>query len=487
MQISSKLIKSVGIDIGTTTTHLVFSEILLKIDPRSKTNKFEIVNRTLLYSSPIYMTPLIDEATIDTIRLEKLFNKIYSKAAINIDEIDTGAVVITGETARKDNAQAVVNLMAKNAGKFVSATAGPHFESIISAKGSGAIKISSSLKGIPVINIDVGGGTSNIALIKDGKILNTACINVGGRLITFEDKEDNNNQYKLLKTETAIIKVANELNLSLHKGTILSEDNIMKLAKKLAECLFEVLTKEKKISLLTQKLLLTESLDIETKSDIKIFFSGGVAEYIYKQEKNHYNDLGPHLAQAILEQLADYPHLILDEPIERIRATVIGAGQYTLQVSGSTTLVTADKNFPLRNLPVVIPYFTTRQLTENLVINAIQGALKRLDLIEGENPFVLAFHDPVTPVYKHIAIFTRGIEKALPKIVANSEKILILVFDTDIGNSVGNVLYRETNIKNQIISIDEISLNEGDFIDIGAPIIEKKVFPVIIKSLIFNK
>ncbi|MFV2016492.1 MAG: ethanolamine ammonia-lyase reactivating factor EutA, partial [Candidatus Heimdallarchaeota archaeon] len=104
---------------------------------------------------------------------------------------------------------------------------------------------------------------------------------------------------------------------------------------------------------------------------------------------------------------------------------------------------------------------------------------------ESDN-FILAFHNPVSPVYERITKFVKGIEKALNFLTSQETRPLVLVFDTDIGNSVGNILRRETSIKNPIISLDEIYLKEGDFVDIGEPVIERKVFPVVVKSLIFN-
>ena len=485
--IESKFIKSVGFDIGTSTTHVVFSEILLKKDPKSRTNKFEIADRNLLFSSKIYSTPLKNGKSVDIPKLELIFNEIYEQAGLSISEVDTGAVIITGETARKENAEAVVSLMAEHAGKFVAATAGPHYESIIAAKGSGAVDLSKSLH-TKVISVDVGGGTSNIAYIEDGKILSTACINIGGRLAVLE--KDDQLGFKIKKTEPAFkIAYKNAFNRTLHDQ--ISSDDLLSLVDNLVDSLFESISnsQNQKISVLTQDLLMTEPLrqDQNANEKVKLIISGGVAEYIYTKTQTQYGDIGYILAQTILKKISHYPQFELCEPKERIRATVIGSGQYTLNVSGSTTFVKApDELFPLRNFPTIVPRFTTRDLTPAIVEEAIKTSLLRLDINPETDSFALAFKNPVSPVYERISKFVKGIEQALSFLKTQPDRPLLMVFDTDIGNSVGNILKRETKLLNPIVSLDEIFLNEGDFIDIGEPIIEKKVFPVVVKSLIFN-
>ena len=157
-------------------------------------------------------------------------------------------------------------------------------------------------------------------------------------------------------------------------------------------------------------------------------------------------------------------------------------------MSGSTTFVTAEDHvFPIRNFPTVVPIFSTRDLTPELVAEGIKSALQRLDIDPELDNFILAFHNPVSPVYDRITKFVKGIEIALQFFISQESRPIIMVFDTDIGNSVGNILRRETNLTNPIISLDEIPLKEGDFVDIGEPVVEKKVFPVVVKSLIFNK
>ena len=143
--------------------------------------------------------------------------------------------------------------------------------------------------------------------------------------------------------------------------------------------------------------------------------------------------------------------------------------------------------FPIRSIPVCTPRVDRENLSEEQVAEAIRAALVRLDTsVETlKEPLVLGFNDPVRTAYTKLTTFVKGVETAILDVVKRGLPVL-MVFDTDIGNSVGNVMARETTIRDGILSIDEIKLEEGDFIDIGEPIIEGKIIPVIVKSLVFS-
>ncbi len=475
-----KIISSVGIDIGTSTSHLIFSELVLKKDPTSRTEKYHVAERNIQYRGKIFFTPLTDKNEINLDELTHYLLKEYEKAGKDITEIDTGAVIITGESAKKENAEHIIEILAQETGKFVAASAGPNFESIISAHGSGAVKYSKN-HSCKVIHTDVGGGTSNIAVINNGEITTTACINVGGRLFVFNEKDE------IIKIEPAGEITLEYCKLNLNLGDTVTQQKKNKIAYELASALIEVITGQK-VSLLSKKLMITAQLPLESFTGNPLWsFSGGVAEFIYSKDDKNYNDLGEQVGFRIKSNFKESKRRLVEVP-EKIRATVIGASEYTLQVSGSTTFMSPDTReeiLPIKNLPIVTPIIQRQFLAKEYVTDQITAALRRLDIIEGKEPIALAFHDPVRTVYEKLTIFSQGVVNALPNTIAN-DRPLILVFDTDIGNSVGNVLFRETRIRNGILSIDEIDLKEGDFIDIGEPIIGDRVFPVVVKSLIYG-
>ncbi|MCE7743797.1 MAG: ethanolamine ammonia lyase-activating protein, partial [Candidatus Heimdallarchaeota archaeon] len=275
MTVQELFITSVGIDVGTTTSHMVFSKLHLVKQMSRSSKKFEIVNRKILYRGNIYLTPLIDKETIDFDELSKIFQKEFTSAGITKTDIDTGAVIVTGETAKKKNAEKIVSLLAAEAGKFVAATAGPNFESVIAAMGSGAVTQAKKLKKT-IMNIDTGGGTSNIAVISpDGDIIDTACINVGGRLLVTTGSD-----YIVEKIEPAAQLVANDLGIIVEIGKPISKENKEQIAKGLVKALIEVITKQDNISQVTMKIMMTPLLTFDGKVDL-FSFSGGVAEYIY--------------------------------------------------------------------------------------------------------------------------------------------------------------------------------------------------------------
>ena len=481
IRVAEKRINSVGIDIGTSTSHLIFSELILKRDPSSTTEKFHVAERIIKYRSKIIFTPLLSSREIDIEKLLPSLLEEYEKAGIDPSEIDSGAVIITGESAKKDNAERIVRVLAeeKKMGNFIASTAGPNFESSISGHGSGAVKYSEK-NHCKVIHTDVGGGTSNIAVIDDGKIVATACTNVGGRLIAFENDV-------VVRLEPTGQLVLNECNIQKGMGDRISSEEKVILGKKLAETLLETL-KGPKISNFAQQLMMTDDIPPESFIDNPVLsFSGGVAEYIYQKTNEDYDDLGKELGAQIRIILLKKQSIIVETP-EKIRATVIGASGHTLNVSGSTSFISDDIReiiLPIKNLPIVQPYIQREKLSVNYVKQQIQKALQRVDIVEGETSFALAFDDPVRTVYDKLTTFSKGVVEALP-ISIKKNKPIFMIFTTDIGNSVGNVMKRETGIENEILSLDEIIVKEGEFIDVGLPLFENRVFPVVVKSLIFS-
>jgi ethanolamine utilization protein EutA len=466
---------SVGVDIGSSTSHIVFSKIVLEKDTMSRSEKFHIVERRVLHSGPIHLTPFKDSRNIDFERLRDMLLEDYRNAGMKVSDIDTGAVIITGETAKKENAEWIVGALAGEAGKFVAATAGPNFESVLAAYGSGAVTLSAET-GEAVMNIDIGGGSSNIAVCKDGHVLATTAVNAGGRLVAF----DENN--RIVRLEDTGKRLAERLGISLEIGGPITQKAKTRIAGALADSLVDAIS-GKESSEITSMLMMAKPLEYNGTVD-RITFSGGVAEYFYGTEEQRFNDLGSELAQALKER-SDALKLPLGKPEHRIRATVIGAGHFSLQVSGSTTFLSSGLVYPIRNLPVITPHITRGRNSEKNVHDAVVSALNRFDLREGEDPLILAFNDAVRPSYEKLTEFSKGVVSALPVTVKRGMPIM-MCFDSDVGNSVGNIMKRETGIANEILSIDEIFLKEGDFVDIGEPIIEGVVVPVVVKTLVFD-
>lgn len=468
---------SVGIDVGSSTSHLVFSELTLERDETSPSLRFQVAKRNIMYSSPIIDTPLIDSQTIDIPAVVKFFKDQYATANINPEDVQSGVVIVTGETAKKQNAHEIVNLLAEDAGTFVAATAGPNFESVIAAFGSGATTYSQD-SGKAVISCDVGGGTSNIAVSVDGNVVSTSCISVGGRLIGFSQ------DFIINRIDSPAQQILDDLEMNYTLGDKMSVEDITKVCEALTAALFEALQGSTQ-SELGKALMMTSDIEL-TSTEYIYSFSGGVAEMIYSQESQDYNDIGYFLGQAIKAR-AESLGLKIYEPENKIRATVIGAGCYTLQVSGSTSFLDDDTiAFPIRNVPVIRVDIQHEKLSEEYVQTEIERSFERFDITEGSEVVALSFEDPVRAVYGKLRLFATSLASALPNSIKKKIPI-ILIFKRDIGNSVGNVIRRETAIDDFLISIDEIDVAEGDWIDIGSPLINGQVVPITVKSLIFER
>ncbi|MHA1949059.1 MAG: ethanolamine ammonia-lyase reactivating factor EutA [Candidatus Thorarchaeota archaeon] len=470
-----KELTSVGVDIGSSTSHVVFSEIVLEKNDQSRTEKFEIKERRIIHSGPIHLTPFKDPKNVDFDALRDLLLADYRDAGLKIADIDTGAVIITGESAKKENAEWIVSELAGEVGKFVAATAGPNFESVLAAYGSGAVSKSADT-GKTVMNVDIGGGSSNIAICKEGRVVATTAINVGGRLVAVDESGT------IVRLEDTGRMLGELVCCKLEIGQVLDDEHRRVLSDALAGALIDCMQGNQD-SRITSMLMMALPLDFKEPVD-SITFSGGVAEFIYGTEEREFYDLGAYLASAILEKV-NALNLPIEKPDHRIRATVIGAGNFSLQVSGSTTFLSSGLEYPLRNLPVVVPHIKSRKASSDEVQKSIELAISRFDLREGEDPLILAFNDAVRPSYENLRQFALGVVQALPNTI-KSHSPIFMCFDADIGNSVGNVLKRETGLSNEILSIDEIHVKEGDFLDIGEPIIEDVVVPVVIKTLVFD-
>ncbi len=468
---------SVGIDVGSSTSHLVFSKLVLMRNEFSYSRRYEIVDRRVIYESDIVDTPLVNPTTVDIAPLVEFFRDQYKKAGIAKEDVDTGVVIVTGETAKKENAAEIIELIAKDAGDFVAATAGPNFESLIAAFGSGAT-IRSEEEKKTILSCDIGGGTANIAISKDGRVVETACISVGGRLIAYDAN------MKITRIDAPARKILNHLNMDYEIGDVIAMSDLNKIAEQFAQTMIDCLLQ--KNNNLVNELLMTENIEFPLDEIDEVAFSGGVGELIYSIEQNNYCDIGHLLANHIREKVKLLP-FDLYEPENKIRATVIGAGSYTLQVSGSTCFLDEDSvEFPIRNIPIIEVEIDRNRLEKDYVIQQVKSAFKRFDIQEGQETVAMYFKDPVRAAYQNLKTFAIALAEAIPNTVKNNQPI-ILIFERDIGNSVGNVIRRETPIKDKLLSIDEIEVKEGDWIDIGAPLVNGQVVPVTVKSLVFSR
>jgi ethanolamine utilization protein EutA len=475
-------LNSVGIDIGSSTSHLIFSRLTLRRQGVALSSRFVVINREIIHESPILLTPYVDKTTIDTNRLGDFIHEAYRTANLTPEDIDTGAIIVTGEAAKKKNAEAIAAIFSAEAGKFVCATAGHNLEAILASYGSGAVHMTYHEGGdFTVMNVDVGGGTSKVAIVQGGKVIDTCAVEVGARLIAMDE---NGKISRLEDTALKIAKIAGIADLAL--GAIMSDADKDKFAQALCDALFQVLER-KKLSPEVENLLLTPNLDYADPIHA-VMFSGGVSEFIYGYEKRNLGDLGVQLGKKVRARVNQLGggNIPLRPAEVRIRATVIGASQYTVQVSGNTIYLSHPESLPLRNLQVVTPAFEqTETISAAEISAAVERALQRFDATDTERAVALAIRWELGPSYPLIRTLAEGLVAAMKGHIDNGQP-LVLVFDADIAKLMGNIIERELVPGAGIVSIDGIDLKDFDFIDIGQELPDAKAVPVVIKSLIFR-
>jgi ethanolamine utilization protein EutA len=469
---------TVGVDIGSSTSHLLFARLHLQRLTQSLSSRFAVVRREVLHRSPILLTPYRQDGLIDVEALERFIDQSYKAASLTPEQIDTGAVILTGVALERANSRAVAELFASHGGKFVCASAGHNLEAILAAHGSGAVALSHH-RGDTLLHIDIGGGTSKLSLLRDGEVLQTAAASVGGRLVAFDS------QQCLVRIEPAARLVAQKLGLPLELGQLLPPADQRRLSEALVEVLLEA-ARGRAHSELARELMLTEPLELDgAPSPAAVTYSGGVSEYLYGRETATYGDLAPQLA-AVLQD-ATRRGLLPAAPValgEGIRATVIGASQFTVQLSGNTVHISNPAVLPLRNLPVVHPRLPDAEPDEQVVAEAIRQAYRRLDIREGESAVAVAFSWRGEPHYRTLRALAGGIAQALPRSIRAGFP-LILALQEDVGRSLGGILAEELDVIADLISIDGLQLMELDYVDIGEVIQPANVVPVVIKSLAF--
>jgi ethanolamine utilization protein EutA len=466
------VVLSVGVDIGSSTSHLVFSRIVLeRLDSR-----YVVSARETFYQSDILLTPYSAAEDIDAQALGAFIARQYHDANVDPDEIDTGALILTGVAVRRRNARKIGELFARQAGKMVAVSAGDSLETVMAAHGSGAVARSIRDKAT-VMNIDVGGGTSKIAICCDGRVSDLTAVDVGARLVCVDAHG------QVVRLEEAGRRFGTELGLDLEVGRQLSPEGGRHLAALLADKLFEAaMGGSPRVS--GGGLLRLDPLTGSTSID-EVTFSGGVAEYIYGREAQSYGDLGAALAHEIRARI---PRLgaKLERSNEGIRATVIGASQYTTQVSGSTIFVSPFETLPLRNVPVIAPALAldAEEIDAAAIAGAIGRVLRRLDLIDIDTPVALFVPWRGSATFQRLENFCRGVIAGLAGVLARGHP-LVLAGDGDVGGLMGIHLREELGLSNPIISVDGLDLKEFDYIDIGTMLPNSGAVPVVIKSLIF--
>lgn len=474
---------SVGIDVGTTTTQVIFSNITIEnMSSGARVPEFKIVGKEIFYKGKIHFTPLRSNTEIDETALKEIIEREYKIAGINPDDIDSGAVIITGETARKENAQNISKVLSGYAGEFVVATAGPDLEGIIAGKGSGAAKLSYENNDI-VANFDIGGGTTNIAVFSQGEPIDTTCLDLGGRLLRF----DKSGLVEYISPKLA--DICKEINVSLEKGKRYPDEVIRKICRYMAEILLEVSGARPRSRLLELTLSpKSTALRLDYKID-RVSFTGGVADYIYNNQAEtdlyKFGDIGILLGYEIKAILNEFASKVI-MPEETIMATVVGAGTQTMDISGSTISYSQSATLPLKNIPIIEITEKEERVNEEELEKTIMAKLQWYCLETQKQKVALFLKGERNVSFEKVTSLSKVIAKVWEEFYPHGEEVIVVI-ENDMAKVLGQSISRKlSNKQREVVCIDGIKVSSGDYIDIGKPIGNGSVLPVVIKTLVFN-
>lgn len=471
---------SVGIDIGSSGTQVVFSRLHLRRISEELTSRYIVIRRETLHRSPVELTPYRSAEHIDAQRLGSMVDQAYLAAGMTPERIDTGVVILTGEALRRGNAEAIGSVLAEKAGDLVTATAGHHMEAMLAAYGSGAARVSYD-RGVRLLNIDIGGGTTKLSVVHRGNVEATGAVSVGGRLAAFDGSG------RIVRLDPSGRRHARRAGVDWGPGDTARPGDIEAVAESMAQALVELVTRKAPAPEIAE-LCLTERLGADVLEGVEgVMFSGGVGEFVYDPHRRDFGDLGRPLGLALRRRIESgaLPFPLLPRG-ECIRATALGASEYSVQLSGNTSFITDPAALlPRRNVRVVRPrYELGEDIDEQALAESIRARLTALDIDRGED-MALALSWSGAPRYARLHAFARGVRAGLAERIQAGAP-LYLMLDGDVALTLGRLLRDELDVRNELLSIDGLSLREFDYIEIGRVRHPSLTVPVTIKSLVFH-
>lgn len=461
---------SAGVDIGSATSHLVLS----RLEMRKVGSRYVVTGRLTLHESPVMLTPYRAGERIDGEQLGQFVDAQYRAAGVRREDVDTGALILTGVALLRENARAIADTFALEAGRMVAVSAGDNLESIMAAHGSGAVSLSRSAGRI--LNVDIGGGTTKLAVCEQGRVTAVAAVDVGARGVVFDASGT------VTRMEMPGRLAAAAVGALLQEGQLADAAVLDAITDLMADAVVTASPLRGYPAALSP---LARSGDLAGTSPVDaVVFSGGVSEYIYRREPAEFGDLGPALAGKLRGRYEDRGADILAAR-SGIRATVVGASQYTAQVSGSTIHLSDPEILPLRNVPVVDPMLALGDsIDPAAVADKVCESLRTRELGDAAGPLAVAVHWDGPATVGRLASLAEGLACGL-RLAGQDSCPLVVVCDDDVGRLLGRYLEEAAAGRHPVTSLDGVVLSELDYIDIGARIPGASVVPIVVKSLVF--
>ncbi len=471
---------SMGLDVGSSSTQIIFSRLEMRGPGEHRALRRRAKSRETLFLSPIVITPFLDDGSIDEARLRGTIAGAFKAAGLTPDDIETGAVILTGEAAKRGNASAIAHLVAEDVGELVCAIAGDRMEAMLAAHGSGAVEASRGGGGRRILNIDIGGATTKLALVDDGRVTATSALAIGGRLVVV-DRAD-----RITRCDAAGAEHAQRAGICLVKGEAVAPAVLTRVAEQMADALIGALTR-RPLPAAVAPLFVVEPIADFGRLD-GIMFSGGVGEYVYGRETRDFGDLGRRLGLALRGRVdaGALPWPLLPAG-ECIRATALGASEHSVQLSGQTIHVSDHATLlPRRNLPVLQPPFDfSGNIDSAALADAVHAHRKVFGLTGAEAQMALAFRWRGPPDHARIHALARGIAIGMGDVIARGRPLYVML-EGDAALSLGAVLREELGVASEALVIDGVVLRDFDYVDIGRMRLPSYSVPVTIKSLLFG-
>lgn len=454
-------VQLVGLDFGTTTSGAVVASA--RLTRNAVTSRTELADVRERFRSPLVFTPLHGER-LDEGRLVDLLDSWFSAGGVCPEAIFGGGALLTGLTAQKENAAALVRLIRARLGEALIATADdPCLESWLAFLGScGALSV--TLPSTPIVNLDVGGGTTNLALGVAGEVRRTGCLFVGARHVRVEP-----GTYRLVGLSRYARALFDALDIGKGPGDTLSESEVDAVLDFYRDLLDAAVTSRTE-AFVSEVARLHEQVSFRLPAnvgEVAVTFSGGVGELVYAHLRGEpwpqttcFGDLGIDLAQRIVAHPRWAKSLRQYRPAGGGRATVYGLLRHSTEVSGSTIFLPEPSPLPLSDLPIlgtIAPEPSDERLREIL-------ALVRASPRGG----CLRIHKLGTDVAAVRGLGMR-LHRLLGEVSFPPTLPLVLLVGENVGKALGHYVTAWGTAPRNLVVIDEVAERAAQYAQLGVP------------------
>lgn len=458
----SASVQLVGLDFGTTTSSAVIATAHLTRN--AVTGRTELGGLRESYRSCKVFTPLAGDV-LDEPRLEGYLDEWLSAGGVRPEHVFGGGALLTGLTARRANAAALVGLVRRRLGHALVARADdPCLESWLAFMGSCA-ELSREYPTITILNFDIGGGTTNLALGRAGEVQRTGCLFIGARHFQFEP-----GTYRLVTLSTYARALLDRLGIDRGPGDHLDEGAVAAIVDAYVAML-EAAARGEAVARPHEQVPFRLPADV---GDVAVTLSGGVGELVYEHLQNgiwpattQFGDLGIDLARALLRSPVLGAHLRRLVPASAGRATVYGLLRHSTEISGSTVFLPDAGSLPLRDLPI---FGSASEIT-------MEGPLRDLlQLVRGSTRGGCIQVALATPGAAATRSLGTRLRQLLREIEYPQDRPLVLLVRENLGKTLGHYVTGWGAEPRALVVIDEIAARDAQFVQIGSP--REQVLPV---------